>query len=63
MFHTADPKDVKSGNYIDVYFTRTMEVLKARKIDKRVRAEFIAERFPEDYGRGYSLESKSRLIS
>ncbi|MDI7261715.1 MAG: nicotinate phosphoribosyltransferase, partial [Thermodesulfobacteriota bacterium] len=31
---------------------RTMEVLKAKKIDKRVKAEFIAKRFPEDYGWG-----------
>jgi hypothetical protein len=29
-----------------------MEVLKAKKIDKRVKAEFIAKRFPEDYGWG-----------
>jgi hypothetical protein len=52
MFQTADPKDVKSGKYTDVYFTRTMEVLKAKKIDKWVKAEFIAKRFPEDYGWG-----------
>lgn len=52
MFHVADPKDIKSGKYTDVYFTRTMEVLKAKKIDKRVKAEFIAKRFPEDYGWG-----------
>jgi len=52
MFHIADPKDIKAGKYTDVYFTRTMEVLKAKKIDKRVRAEFIAKRFPEDYSWG-----------
>lgn len=52
MFHIADPKDIKAGKYTDVYFTRTMEVLKARKIDKWVKAEFIAKRFPEDYGWG-----------
>lgn len=52
MFHIADPKDIKEGKYTDVYFTRTMEVLKAKKIDKRVKAEFIAKRFPEDYGWG-----------
>jgi len=49
MFHIADPKDIKAGKYTDVYFTRTMEVLKAKKIDKRVKAEFIAKRFPEEY--------------
>jgi len=52
MFHIADPKDIKAGKYTDVYFTRTMEVLKAKKIDKWVKAEFIAKRFPEDYGWG-----------
>lgn len=52
MFHIADPEDIKAGKYTDVYFTRTMEVLKAKKIDKRVKAEFIAKRFPEDYGWG-----------
>ena len=49
MFHIADPKDIKDGKMTDVYFVRTMEVLKAKKIDKWVKAEFIAKRFPEDY--------------
>ncbi len=52
MFHIADPKDIKAGKYTDVYFTRTLEILKAKKIDKWVKAEFIAKRFPEDYGWG-----------
>jgi nicotinate phosphoribosyltransferase len=52
MFHIADPKDIKAGKLTDVYFVRTMEILKAKKIDKWVKAEFIAKRFPEDYGWG-----------
>lgn len=52
MFHIADPKDIKEGKYTDVYFSRTMEVLRAKKIDRWVKAEFIAKRFPEDYGWG-----------
>jgi len=52
MFHIAEPKDIKAGKLTDVYFVRTMEVLKAKKIDKWVKAEFIAKRFPEDYGWG-----------
>jgi len=52
MFHIADPEDIKAGKYTDVYFTRTMEVLRAKKIDRRVKAEFIAKRFPEEYGWG-----------
>jgi nicotinate phosphoribosyltransferase len=52
MFHIADPKEIKEGKLTDVYFVRTMEILKAKKIDKWVKAEFIAKRFPEDYGWG-----------
>ena len=52
MFHTADPKDIKDGKLTDVYFVRTMEILRAKKIDRWVKAEFIAKRFPEDYGWG-----------
>jgi nicotinate phosphoribosyltransferase len=52
MFHIADPKEIKDGKITDVYFVRTMEVLKAKKIDKLVKAEFIVKRFPEDYGWG-----------
>ncbi len=52
MFHTADPKEIKEGRLTDIYFVRTMQVLKAKKIDKWVKAEFIAKRFPEDYAWG-----------
>ena len=52
MFHIADPKEIKDGKLTDVYFVRTMEILKAKKIDKWVKAEFITKRFPEDYGWG-----------
>jgi len=52
MFYTADLKEIKAGKLADIYFVRTMEVLKAKKIDKWVKAEFIAKRFPEDYGWG-----------
>jgi nicotinate phosphoribosyltransferase len=52
MFHIADPKEIKEGKLTDIYFVRTMQVLKAKKIDKWVKAEFIAKRFPEDYGWG-----------
>ncbi|MBI5827146.1 MAG: nicotinate phosphoribosyltransferase [Deltaproteobacteria bacterium] len=46
MFHISDPKDIKSGRVTDVYFARTLEILKARGIDKRVRAEFFAKTLP-----------------
>jgi hypothetical protein len=52
MFHIADAKEIKEGQMTDVYFLRTMQVLKVKGIDKWVKAEFIARRFPEDQSRG-----------
>lgn len=49
LFHTADPDDIKSGKITDVYFDRTMQVLKAKGIKKRVRAEFIAKSLPDGW--------------
>ncbi|MBI5562210.1 MAG: nicotinate phosphoribosyltransferase [Deltaproteobacteria bacterium] len=49
MFHTADPKEIKSGKVTDVYFARTLEVLKAKGIDKRVRAEVFAKTLPREW--------------
>lgn len=46
MLHSADEKDVKEGKIADVYFARTLEILKAKKIDKWVRAEFTAKKLP-----------------
>ncbi|MBI5287270.1 MAG: nicotinate phosphoribosyltransferase [Deltaproteobacteria bacterium] len=49
MFHIADPKDIKEGRTTDVYFARTVEILKKKGIDKRVRAEFFAKKLPHDW--------------
>jgi len=46
MFHIADADEIRQGKITDVYFIRTLEVLKARGIDKRVRAEFIVRTLP-----------------
>ena len=46
MFHIADADEIRQGKITDVYFIRTLEVLKARGIDKRVRAEFIVKTLP-----------------
>ena len=48
--HTADFDDIKSGRVTDIYFARTIEILKAKGIDKWVKAEFIAKSLPEDWG-------------
>src|SRR3989304_9207432 len=44
---TADFDDIKSGRVTDVYFDRTIRILKAKGIDKWVKAEFIAKDFSE----------------
>lgn len=49
MFHTADPKDIIDGKITDVYFERTLRILKAKGIDKRVRAEFFAKTLPDNW--------------
>ena len=46
MLHTADLKDIKEGRITDVYFVRTIEILKAKKADKWVKAEFITKNLP-----------------
>jgi nicotinate phosphoribosyltransferase len=49
MFHTAEPKEILEGRITDVYFDRTLKILKAKKINKRVRAEFIAKNLPDNW--------------
>src|SRR3972149_2319302 len=64
MFHISDPKDIKNGRVTDVYFSHTLEVLKARGIDRRVRAEFFAKKLPSPYGWGVlaGVEEAARLM-
>lgn len=45
-FHTASDAEIQAGKITDVYFERTLEVLKAKGIRKRVRAEFVAKKLP-----------------
>ncbi|MFH1625188.1 MAG: nicotinate phosphoribosyltransferase, partial [Pseudomonadota bacterium] len=49
MFHIATSDDIKDGKVTDIYFMRTFEILKARGIDKRVKAEVIAKKLPEKW--------------
>jgi len=49
MFNTADPKDIVEGKITDVYFDRTLKILKAKGIDKKVKAEFFAKSLPNDW--------------
>ncbi len=47
MFQTATFEEIKAGKVTDVYFERTMRILKAKGIDKLVKAEFIAKELPD----------------
>lgn len=47
MFHTAQARDILEGRITDVYFERTLRILKAKNVDKNVKAEFIAKGLPE----------------
>lgn len=49
MFFTADPKEVLEGRITDVYFERTLAILKARKVNPVVKAEFIAKNLPGEW--------------
>ena len=46
MFHTATPDQIKSGKVTDVYFDRTVKVLRARGLRKHVVAEVRAASLP-----------------
>jgi nicotinate phosphoribosyltransferase len=46
VIHTATPQQIKDGLVTDVYFERTEKILRAKGIDKEVKAEFIAKGFP-----------------
>jgi len=48
MFFVANLDDIKKGKVTDVYFERTLEILKKKNIDKWVRAEFIVKRLPDN---------------
>lgn len=46
---TATLEEIKKGRVSDVYFERTLQILKAKGIRKRVRAEFAAKGFPRGW--------------
>jgi nicotinate phosphoribosyltransferase len=64
-FHTATPEDILAGRITDVYFVRTAEILKARGMDKRVKAEFIVKSLPDGWEWGVlaGIEEAARVLS
>ncbi|HHN64302.1 MAG TPA: nicotinate phosphoribosyltransferase [Nitrospirae bacterium] len=49
MFHVADPEDILNGKITDVYFERTLRILRAKGINPVVKAEFIAKSLPDGW--------------
>lgn len=49
MFHCTTYDAIKAGQVTDVYFARTLEILKAEGLDRRVKAEFIAKSLPREW--------------
>ena len=48
-FLIATPDEILAGKTTDVYFERTIHILEAKNIHKRVKAEFTAKRLPKGY--------------
>src|SRR5262245_45131028 len=46
-FHTASEAEIKAGEVSDVYFARTVQILKAKGINGRVKAEIRLKSFPQ----------------
>lgn len=47
MFFVASFEDIKKGKLTDLYFVNTLEVIRKKNIDRRVKAEIIVKRLPE----------------
>jgi nicotinate phosphoribosyltransferase len=46
-FHVASEPEIKAGEVSDVYFERTVQILRAKGITKRVKAEIRLKSFPQ----------------
>jgi nicotinate phosphoribosyltransferase len=46
-FHVASEPDIKAGQVSDVYFARTVQILRARGLTTRVKAEIRLKSFPQ----------------
>jgi len=48
-FHIASPDEIRAGRVTDVYFQRTVEILRAEGVDRYVVGEIITKGLPEDW--------------
>ncbi len=63
-FHVASEEDILSGKVTDVYFSRTLEILRAKKIDKHVVMEIRTRSLPHNWEWGIiaGVEELIRLL-
>ena len=63
-FHTASDADIKSGEVSDVYFVRTVEILRHRGDRRRVKAEVYLKSLPDEWHWGIlaGIEEAARLF-
>ena len=50
MFQVATETDILEGKVTDVYFTRTLQILKSEQVRCKVKGEFVAKKLPADAG-------------
>lgn len=64
LFHTATDEEIKKGEVTDIYFLRTIEVLQAKGIKKRVAMEVKANNLPNGYNWALliGVEEVARLL-
>jgi len=65
LFHTANDEEIKAGQVTDVYFLRTLEILKHRGITKHAVTEVILKSLPAGYTWGVlaGIEEAAMLLS
>ncbi|MEK7219549.1 MAG: nicotinate phosphoribosyltransferase, partial [candidate division NC10 bacterium] len=65
LFHTAKDEEIKAGQVTDVYFLRTLEILKRQGVTKRAVAEVILKSFPPGWSWGVlaGIEEAAALLT
>ena len=65
LFHLATHQEIKAGEVADVYFNRTVQILRARGNRARVKAEVYLKNLPGDWGWGIlaGIEEVSRVLA
>ena len=63
-FHTASDAEIKDGEVSDVYFARTVEILRHREDTKRVQAEVYVKSLPDGWQWGIlaGIEEAAHLL-